>query len=82
MARLSTTPVTILEQFRDLALKERIRYVYLGNVPGHEGCHTYCHNCRKVLIARRGYSLSKMNYPAAEQQGIYKGIVTPQAAGN
>jgi hypothetical protein len=25
---------------------------------------------------------SSMNYPAAEQRGIYKGIVTPQAAGN
>jgi hypothetical protein len=23
-----------------------------------------------------------MNYPAAEQRGIYKGIVTPQSAGN
>ena len=23
-----------------------------------------------------------MNYPAAGQRGIYKGIVTPQAAGN
>ena len=28
------------------------------------------------------YQLPKMNYPAAEQRGIYNGIVTPQAAGN
>ncbi|MFH1932775.1 MAG: AmmeMemoRadiSam system radical SAM enzyme [Pseudomonadota bacterium] len=61
LTRLPHTPVTILEQFRDLALKEGIRYVYLGNVPGHEGCHTYCHNCRKVLVVRKGYPLSKFN---------------------
>ena len=61
LTRLPPSPVKILEQFRDLALKEGIRYVYLGNVPGHEGCHTYCHNCRKILIERRGYALSKFN---------------------
>jgi len=61
LTRLPLTPITTLEQFRDLALKEGIRYVYLGNVPGHEGCHTYCHNCRKILIERKGYSLSKFN---------------------
>jgi len=61
LTRLPHTPITILEQFRDLALKEGIRYVYLGNVPGHEGCYTYCHNCRKILLERKGYSLSKFN---------------------
>jgi len=25
---------------------------------------------------------ARINYPAAEQRGIYKNIVTPQAAGN
>jgi hypothetical protein len=30
----------------------------------------------------REIRMNKMNYPAAEQRGIYKGIVTPQAAGN
>lgn len=61
LSRLPSTPTATLEQFRDTALKEGIRYVYLGNVPGHEGCHTYCHNCRKILIERRGYSLNQFN---------------------
>ena len=61
LTRLPLTPVTTLEQFRDLAMKEGIHYVYLGNVPGHEGCHTYCHNCRKMLIERRGYVLNRTN---------------------
>lgn len=61
LTRLPPTPITTLEEFRDLALKEGIRYVYLGNVPGHEGCYTYCHNCKKILIKRRGYQLSRLN---------------------
>jgi pyruvate formate lyase activating enzyme len=55
LTRLPPTPITTLEQFRNLALEEGIHYVYLGNVPGHEGCHTYCHQCGKILIERKGY---------------------------
>jgi len=29
-----------------------------------------------------GLKIDPMKYPAAEQRGIYKKIVTPQAAGN
>ena len=61
LTRLPPTPVKTLEELRDLALREGIRYVYLGNVPGHKGCHTYCHNCKKILIERRGYLLSQVN---------------------
>jgi pyruvate formate lyase activating enzyme len=32
-----------------------IRYVYVGNVAGHEGNNTYCHQCKNLLIERRGY---------------------------
>ena len=59
LTRLPPTPISTLEQFRDLALKEGIHYVYLGNVPGHKGCNTYCHNCGKMLIERRGYVLGQ-----------------------
>lgn len=55
--RLAPTPVSILARFRELAMAEGIRYVYLGNVPGHEGNHTVCHQCGKLLIERRGYHL-------------------------
>jgi pyruvate formate lyase activating enzyme len=61
LTRLPLTPIRTMEQFRNLALKEGIRYVYLGNVPGHEGCNTFCHDCGKTLIERRGYSLSQVN---------------------
>ena len=61
LTRLPPTPVTLLENFREVAMKEGIHYVYLGNVPGHEGCHTYCHNCGKILIERKGYFLGQFN---------------------
>ncbi len=38
--RLPPTPVSTLIRFRELTLQEGIRYVYLGNVPNHEGNNT------------------------------------------
>jgi pyruvate formate lyase activating enzyme len=61
LTRLPSTPVATLESFRDIAMKEGIHYVYVGNVPGHEGEHTYCHNCKKLLIERNGYLLRQVN---------------------
>jgi pyruvate formate lyase activating enzyme len=56
--RLAPTPLSTLERFRALALAEGIRYVYLGNVPNHEGAHTWCHACRRLLVERRGYAIA------------------------
>lgn len=61
LTRLPATPIAKLETLRALALQEGIRYVYLGNVPGHEGTHTYCHNCKKILIERKGYFTPHFN---------------------
>ncbi len=55
--RLAPTPISILTRFRELALAQGLRYVYLGNVPGHPGNHTYCHGCGKLIIERQGYYL-------------------------
>ncbi|MGD8388201.1 MAG: AmmeMemoRadiSam system radical SAM enzyme [Desulfobacteraceae bacterium] len=57
LTRLPPTPVETLERFRRIALDEGIHYVFVGNVPGHEGSHTYCHQCGRLLIERRGYRL-------------------------
>jgi len=59
--RLAPPPVSTLVRFRNLALQEGIRYVYIGNVPGHEGTHTYCHQCRKLLIERQGFFIPLIN---------------------
>jgi pyruvate formate lyase activating enzyme len=56
--RLAPTPVSTLTRFRELAMGEGIRYVYVGNVPGHDGSHTYCHHCGKRIIERQGYFIT------------------------
>ncbi|MBW2180295.1 MAG: AmmeMemoRadiSam system radical SAM enzyme [Deltaproteobacteria bacterium] len=59
--RLPSTPVSTLARFRKLAIKEGIRYVYVGNVPLHKGANTYCHNCSELLIERHGYYIPVFN---------------------
>jgi pyruvate formate lyase activating enzyme len=59
--RLPSTPVSTLTRFRELAMAEGIHYVYVGNVAQHEGNNTYCHNCKNLLIERRGYFIPTDN---------------------
>jgi len=56
--RLPPTPVSVLTRFRTIAMQQGIRYVYVGNVPNHEGNHTYCHACGRLLIQRNGYVIT------------------------
>lgn len=55
------TPVTTLEQARQIALSEGLHYVYIGNVPGHEGENTFCPNCQKKIIQRMGYEIKSVS---------------------
>ncbi len=55
--RLPPTPVDTLTRFRNTAMKKGIRYVYVGNVAGHEGNHTYCHHCGKLIVERAGFMI-------------------------
>lgn len=57
---LPPTPLSTLEKVRKIALEEGINYVYIGNVPGHSAESTYCPNCKKIVIERRGYSIGKI----------------------
>ena len=61
LTRLPATPVSTLENFRNLAMSEGIRYVYLGNLPDHPGSNTYCHACGKLLVERQGYRIPVYN---------------------
>ena len=53
------TPVSTLERARDLARKAGLKYVYIGNLPGHEAENTFCHHCGKMIIARQGYKIGE-----------------------
>jgi pyruvate formate lyase activating enzyme len=52
---LPSTPVATLDRARKIALDAGLRYVYVGNVPFHEGESTYCPKCAKTVIKRVGY---------------------------
>jgi pyruvate formate lyase activating enzyme len=38
-----------------------LKYVYIGNIPGHEAENTYCPKCRRAVIKRVGYSVSEID---------------------
>jgi len=56
MTNLPPTPVSTLERARELAMDAGLHYVYVGNVPFHDGGNTYCHSCGGLLIRRVGYA--------------------------
>lgn len=54
---LPPTPVSTLEAARATALEEGLRFVYIGNVPGHVGEMTYCPSCGQAAVRRIGYRI-------------------------
>ena len=56
-AHLPPTPISTLERAVRVGTDAGLRFVYLGNVPGHEGENTVCPNCRRLLVRRTGYAV-------------------------
>ena len=61
LTQLPPTPVNILKSARDLALREGLKYVYVGNVPGLGTENTFCPNCGKMVVERRGFGVLQNN---------------------
>ena len=61
LQNLPPTPIETLARARRAALEMGLKYVYVGNVPGHPAENTYCPHCRSLLIKRTGYHLGQMN---------------------
>jgi pyruvate formate lyase activating enzyme len=61
LLNLAPTPVSTLENARNLAIDIGLRYVYVGNIPGHPGSHTYCPKCKKIVIERQGFFIKNNN---------------------
>jgi pyruvate formate lyase activating enzyme len=57
LTQLPATPVTTLDHALDIARKSGMHYAYVGNVPGHTAENTFCHNCGKLIIERRGFAI-------------------------
>ncbi|MGO9147067.1 MAG: AmmeMemoRadiSam system radical SAM enzyme [Desulfomonilia bacterium] len=54
------TPIKTIERAREIGLSEGLNFVYSGNVMGHVGENTYCPNCKKLIIARKGYFIERI----------------------
>ncbi len=59
LKNLPPTSVEVITEARETALAVGLNYVYVGNVPGHEGNNTYCPKCNQIIIGRIGYMLTK-----------------------
>ena len=55
------TPVATLEMAYDLGKQAGLKYVYLGNVPGHDSETTLCPSCGEPVIQRRAFTLGEMS---------------------
>jgi len=58
---LNVTPVETLDWARQIGLDAGLKYVYVGNVPGHKAENTYCPKCKSLLIERIGYETAIKN---------------------
>jgi pyruvate formate lyase activating enzyme len=60
LKRLPSTPVSTLEKAQAEALSSGLKYVYIGNVPGHKGWNTFCPRCKNLIIQRTGYMIGEV----------------------
>jgi pyruvate formate lyase activating enzyme len=64
MRNLPPTPGAVLDRARREAMEAGLRYVYVGNVLGHEGNSTYCPNDGTRLIERIGFRIGERRLTA------------------
>ncbi len=61
LTQLPPTPVNILTRAREIAIKEGMEHVYIGNVPGLGAEDTFCSKCGETVIKRRGFAVAANN---------------------
>ncbi len=61
MMEFDNTPIETLERHHRVAKEVGLRYAYLGNVPGHPLEHTYCPQCKDIVVGRYGFSITSWN---------------------
>jgi pyruvate formate lyase activating enzyme len=57
MSDVSPTPTATLARAWQIGRETGLRYVYVGNLPGHESESTICPGCGTVAIERNGYNV-------------------------
>jgi pyruvate formate lyase activating enzyme len=69
-----STPVETLVKAWEIGRAAGLRYVYLGNVPGHEADNTHCPGCGRTLIERRGFALLKAKGKCPDCGAVLAGV--------
>jgi len=59
LTNLYSTPVETLERARSVAMKVGLKYVYIGNTPGHEANSLFCPGCGEPLLIRYHFTVLK-----------------------
>jgi pyruvate formate lyase activating enzyme len=59
LRNLPPTPLETLERAWTVAREAGLRFVYLGNIPGHVAENTACPSCGEILIERAGFQVSR-----------------------
>ncbi|MCX7912495.1 MAG: AmmeMemoRadiSam system radical SAM enzyme, partial [Dehalococcoidales bacterium] len=55
MTDIPPTPVRTLEHAIEIGKKAGLKFIYAGNVPGHESENTRCYACGRLVVERFGY---------------------------
>jgi len=59
LQHIPDTPLETLEKAIEIGKKAGLKYVYIGNIPGHKAENTYCPNCGELVINRINYSIHR-----------------------
>jgi len=59
LQHLPDTPVETLEKAIEIGKKVGLKYVYIGNIPGHKAENTYCPKCGELVINRVNYCIHR-----------------------
>lgn len=57
MTNIHSTPVETLEKAWSIGRDQGLKFVYTGNVPGHEAENTFCTACGKQVVTRMGFEI-------------------------
>lgn len=56
---LYPTPPQTLDRAWKIAQEEGLKFVYIGNMPGHKGENTYCPSCGRMVVERYLFSVKQ-----------------------
>jgi len=78
LTQLPQTPINTLIKAKEIAVKAGLKYIYVGNIPSEGFENTICPSCKKMVVARRGYSIlsmqienGKCKYCGAKINGVW-----------